>query len=322
MSTTQQIIPQDTKNDKLLSRLAALAGWLVGALAVLAFVLSYASLRHLAEANGTGWTLSWVWPLLLDFAMVVFSLAILRGNLRGERTWYPWTLTVIYAGLATVANVLDVMTLGLPPAVIAAAVKAIAPLTLVLAFELLMQMVRAEVKRSALIVRTADLRAEQDALTARIDAAKRSSGHWFDLEAFIGVDTAKTSREWLILRDLIWQRDNKLCRKCHKDLTDDTFHCHHIIPESRGGTGEPINLVTLCPECHAKVHDVPLQVSFRDNNFEAANEARQIEMADRREKVLELIYNGLSTRDLAAELGVSPATIRRDRQALNGQVRG
>jgi len=244
MSTTSQIIPKNDKNDKLLSRLAALAGWLVGALALLAFVLSYASLRHLAEQNGTGWALSWAWPLLLDFAMAVFSLAILRGNLRGERTWYPWTLTVIYAGLATVANVLDVMTLGLPPLVIAAAVKAIAPLTLVLAFELLMQMVRAEVNRSALIVRTADLRNEQAALTAALTA-----------------------------------------------LQDERSRLRTKISQMRSEAA-------------------PVAVNQGDDG----------DIEARRGRVLAMLNEGMSAKDIAEAVGVSAATVRRDRQALNGQV--
>jgi hypothetical protein len=52
--------------------------------------------------------------LLLDFAMVVFSLAVLRANLRGEPTLYPWVLTGAYAGLATIGNILDVSGLSIP----------------------------------------------------------------------------------------------------------------------------------------------------------------------------------------------------------------
>jgi hypothetical protein len=113
--------------------------------------------------------LSYLWPLLLDFAMIVFSLAILRANLRREPAWYPWTLTTIFAGLATLGNVLDVTGLGLPPLLIAAGVKALAPIALVLAFELLMQMVKAELKRAAVINSVAELTARRDQLNADLD---------------------------------------------------------------------------------------------------------------------------------------------------------
>jgi hypothetical protein len=48
-------------------------------------------LQHLAAQHGLPGWLSYLWPLLLDFAMLVFSLAILRANLRQERAIYPWT---------------------------------------------------------------------------------------------------------------------------------------------------------------------------------------------------------------------------------------
>lgn len=145
--------------------IAGLAAGLVGLLALLAFILSYNSLQHLAASNGIPGWLSHLWPLLLDFAMIVFSLAILRANLRREPNRYPWLLTIAFASLATVANVLDVASLGLPPVVIAAAVKALAPVALVLAFELLMSMLKAEINRAAVVTSLADLQTQTDQMT-------------------------------------------------------------------------------------------------------------------------------------------------------------
>jgi Skp family chaperone for outer membrane proteins len=103
--------------------------------------------------------------------MLVFSLAILRANLRQERAIYPWTLTIAFAGLATIANILDVTSLGLPPVLVAASVKALAPIALVLAFELLMTMLRAEVKRAAVSQSLADLSEERETKQAELDTA-------------------------------------------------------------------------------------------------------------------------------------------------------
>lgn len=148
------------------------AAALVFILAALAFILSYSSLRHVAAQNGVGERLSYVWPLLLDFAMVVFSLAILRANLRGEPARYPWALTIAFALLATVANVLDAAPLGIPPVWIAGAVKALAPIALVLAFELLMTMIRAEVKRSAAAATLEELGHQVDEARAQLDQVR------------------------------------------------------------------------------------------------------------------------------------------------------
>lgn len=155
------------RNIKLISTLAAV---LVSIVATLAFILSYSSLQHMANANGvTGW-LSYLWPLLLDFSMIVFSLAILRANLRGESAFYPWLLTIVFATLATLANVLDVHTLGIPAVVIGASVKAIAPVALVLSFELLMSMVKAEVKRSSVVKSLSQLAQELEQKRSDLDA--------------------------------------------------------------------------------------------------------------------------------------------------------
>ena len=32
------------------------------------------------------------------------------------------------------------------------------------------------------------------------------------------------------------------------------LHFHHLIPKSKGGSDEESNLLTLCHECHAKIH--------------------------------------------------------------------
>ncbi|MBN1220297.1 MAG: DUF2637 domain-containing protein [Anaerolineae bacterium] len=159
MTIARQASPKNVDTVKLISSLAAL---LVGLLAIGAFTISYTSLRHLANVYGIDPQLTWLWPLLLDFAMIVFSLAVLRANLRDESALYPWLLTGIYAGLATIANVLDVTGLGIPQVAIAAAVKALAPVSLVLAFELLMGMIRAELRRSNVINSIKDLTAEAE----------------------------------------------------------------------------------------------------------------------------------------------------------------
>ena len=169
MTMAKQTTQFSVKNVDTVKVISSLAAVLVGLLAIGAFTLSYTSLRHLANAHGIDAGLTWLWPLLLDFAMIVFSLAVLRANLRNEKAVYPWILTAIYAGLATVANILDVTRLGLPDVVIAGGVKALAPISLVLAFELLMSMMRAELKRANVINSIADLLAEAEKVARDTD---------------------------------------------------------------------------------------------------------------------------------------------------------
>jgi len=126
------------KTNKFISRLTAV---LVFALAVGAFVLSYAALRDLAAHNGLNDWRAYIWPLMLDAALVVCSLAVLRANLQSERAVYPWFLVGLYT-LATIAfNVAHA-----PTNTMGRLVAVVAPLSLFLSFELFVSMLRSEVK--------------------------------------------------------------------------------------------------------------------------------------------------------------------------------
>ena len=61
-------------------------------------------------------------------------------------------------------------------------------------------------------------------------------------------------------------RDNYTCQICGEfhalinvygitvPTTDGMLDVHHIIPVSEGGDDSPKNLITLCRNCHKKIH--------------------------------------------------------------------
>lgn len=53
-------------------------------------------------------------------------------------------------------------------------------------------------------------------------------------------------------RETILNRDNYTCQLCGKKRT--LLEVHHIIWRSRGGFDDEDNLITLCHDCHSKVH--------------------------------------------------------------------
>lgn len=53
-------------------------------------------------------------------------------------------------------------------------------------------------------------------------------------------------------------RDNYACQFCGKKHT--RLEVHHIIYRSQGGTDDENNLITLCEDCHSKVHDGKLAI--------------------------------------------------------------
>jgi DNA-binding NarL/FixJ family response regulator len=63
--------------------------------------------------------------------------------------------------------------------------------------------------------------------------------------------------------------------------------------------------------------------SFKPGDTEAlnrANDTRQAKVTERREQVLNLSNTGKSQAQIADELKVSIATVKRDTKALNGRV--
>ena len=54
-------------------------------------------------------------------------------------------------------------------------------------------------------------------------------------------------------REAVLHRDSYTCQCCGKKNT--RLEVHHIIYRSQGGTDDEINLITLCEDCHNKVHN-------------------------------------------------------------------
>lgn len=56
---------------------------------------------------------------------------------------------------------------------------------------------------------------------------------------------------WSYISQDIRARDGFKCRHCG---ANQNLHVHHIVPRSKGGKNHPDNLITLCFDCHSKVH--------------------------------------------------------------------
>lgn len=58
------------------------------------------------------------------------------------------------------------------------------------------------------------------------------------------------------IRKYILDRDSYCCGKCKSSYSDDKMmQVHHIVPVSDGGTDEFTNLITVCRNCHKKIHN-------------------------------------------------------------------
>jgi DNA-binding transcriptional ArsR family regulator len=136
-------------------------GLLVLALSVISFALSYAALRNLAWQSGAVVpALAWAWPIVIDGAMVVFSMTILRGSLHGERVWYSWALVLVFCALSVGFNIAHA-----PLDILARLVASVPPVALLLAFESLMSQVKSAVRRRA-------VSQSLEVMTAAVSSAK------------------------------------------------------------------------------------------------------------------------------------------------------
>lgn len=64
--------------------------------------------------------------------------------------------------------------------------------------------------------------------------------------------------DWDERRRAVYRRDGYQCQNCDArggSAGDTELHCHHIVPKSKGGSHDKSNLVTLCRDCHNRVHD-------------------------------------------------------------------
>lgn len=64
------------------------------------------------------------------------------------------------------------------------------------------------------------------------------------------------SKQWLMLRSLVLQRDGYKCQNCFRPVTDETAHAHHLSYEGykTHGRSFAFEVITLCKGCHYAWH--------------------------------------------------------------------
>ena len=202
--------------------LSAATGIFVALLAAGAFTLSFDALNQLSTENGVTPGLTWVWPVVLDGAIVVFSLSALRASLHREPIGYPMTLVVIATGASVIFNVAHA-----PGGVLAHTMAAVSPVCLFLSFELLMRQLRSEVERSAKLASLDELAVETEKLEAArlrlVSQNERLTGQRDALKCEINAGKSASVRELLdkangAKRDKIAVRRDKVAELAGQDL--------------------------------------------------------------------------------------------------------
>jgi len=89
---------------------------------------------------------------------------------------------------------------------------------------------------------------------------------------------AKISKK---LRFETFKRDSFTCQYCGRKAPDVVLHLDHITPVSKGGTNDPLNLVTSCQECNSGKSDRHLS----DDSVLAAQRQQLAELEERRQQI-------------------------------------
>lgn len=269
-----------TDNTTIINRLSFI---LVGVVGVGAFVLSYASLWGTALAFGLSPRLAWIWPLLVDFALIVFSLSVVRASLKGERVLWPWLLVGLYTVGTVAFNVLHA-----PDNLTARIVAIVAPVSLFLSFETLMAMLKAEVRRGSLVLSLGQVSANLSQLEAEYQEKRNK------LESELG----ELERAML---EGIGQLEGQ-----RASLQEEL--------ETKAKT-----LTSYTQDIEAKKEELKRLGSGSIKVYLPAN----LSITQRRELVNLMAKDGLTAEAISEALGVSIGTVKNDKQAakeasLNG----
>ena len=94
-------------------------------------------------------------------------------------------------------------------------------------------------------------------------------------DLFEGAPNMIRANLWRKLRTAIVERDKGICQDCGRDLGHLPkwyTEVHHIVPRVHGGGDHPMNLKTLCVECHRKYTDKMLfsRIERTDEAYQAA----------------------------------------------------
>ena len=113
------------------------------------------------------------------------------------------------------------------------------------------------------------------------------------------------------------------------DVSDICFECdsihdlhdHHVVPKSLGGN----KTVKLCPNCHGKIHDRNF-LTHKSLQRQGIIKAMQNGVKFGRPKALsdeaesdftgDVIFNGLTTKELCKKYKISPASVRRKKKII------
>jgi hypothetical protein len=157
--------------------ISALTGVLVFLLFLASFILSYNALRGVAK-YGISPELDWLWPLVIDGAIVVFALVVVYFGLINHNYVVPEVLVIVFTVITVLFNAIHAGGNG-----VSVAVAIMPPIALFLSFKMLMWIIKNAIERSEvshgldkLKIREDKLKTSINSLETRLDSLKDTIG--------------------------------------------------------------------------------------------------------------------------------------------------
>lgn len=284
--------------------------FLVFLLGIGSFILSYNALYGVALDNGLSQNLSYIWPLLVDFALIVFSLAVVQSNLNNEPAAWRWGMVGFYT-VATVAfNVYHA-----PNNLAAQVVAVVAPISLFLSFETLMSMLKKSVKKKAAVLSLAEISAKLGVLEAEY-RSKRDN---------LAAELERLQRDRLAEIETM---ANQMSQQTEIEATLRRAEVDALITQQATLQAE-IDKVTQ------KLGDISQQVEEKRRELNATQDATLVNVWDlishidkthldtqTRQFFVALLTNAkVPQKDIAEWAGITVKTVQRDIAGCNGLIK-
>lgn len=267
-----------------------LAVFLVSLLAIGAFVLSYNALYGVASSHGIPVKLAWIWPLLIDGAIVVFSISVVRASLLREKAWWPWLLVIVFTAGTVFFNILHFVPID-RPLLVSITIAIIAPVGLVLAFETVMGMLKSNVARYGIVQSIAQITAKLSELEGLYQGRKDNLESEFKAQANQLGQQAEAKR--LELANQIGQLESEIGQL-------------QELVEVKAKT-----LASYNQDIEAKREELKSLESGQSKIYVPAN----LSIEQRRELVNKMAADGLTNEAIALVFGCSIGTIKNDKAA-------
>lgn len=155
-------------NTRIVNSLTGTVALLVLLIGTGAFTLSYDALYATGAAHGVPASKAWIWPLLIDGPLVVFTVALLVSQIM-RHSAKLWAGLVILYTLATVGFNLS----HAQPSPLGWTVAIVAPVGLLLTTEALRHLAKTIIERQAAVSTIVELKAQAATTTADLDRLNR-----------------------------------------------------------------------------------------------------------------------------------------------------